>query len=1125
MPPKGAKRHSATQHHARHEAGLAQPGKRIDRQAKQKQQQQQQPHQSGQNATVNAASQRPPSSEGPSHMPPRHDLSRGSEDGWASSGASVDAGGSATTATTTTTGPADKEVGLVKRASQHAQSDTAHDGWARSMAKPEITPRRIDVNAPGNPAVHRQQRGPFHRATRLIASWPLVDTLAILIILLQTPPASLTAIQLLYATMTLAPHVSSSASFGPYGDSFASAGSASSLTAMLLADIAVFAVWLCLWTPAQNLFVEFAHAVIATSLGGRSDDRDSGIKSAVVCVGITVATHLSRGVSGPPVTGSPWTSATFSSLDDLPAAYVATRPTHAPLPGRVRVISGLHILGQGILGISRRLALGYQGDGSSRPAGEDFGVDRGPNGIATGIASVSRAREVQRARAGSTSKRESALEFVGKQCGEPIARVRTFQPFWAAAANVKAFVTKEYRSSQAANEVAAAQAKDLKELGNASFPSERGRVWATGVDSTEIVFHTSSFDIPADAIDAVDAAKPTDTGQRARENGHAVSQLSRPFHVRIDEARWPSVRIMPAEKDGDAGEAAHGDWIVEVYGLAPGSSYVCEFRRSPDDELMYRVNFSTPNTSAPDSDVNSGSPSSAVPKTLGPSSPTTTLLKSLSSAETKLDEERNAVKKLRRDHKAHLAALKKEVDGYSTRSSSCGNDDDRQRHRLQQIGHHIRQAEDAAAVVQSRFEEMGEVPEEDMAEWRGSRERWDAVREERSQAHEELTEQATRSDREKTSLQSEASNVQQKKERVQARHAKLTDQHERLHSRTGTDANAAKAGAEERDRTAALPRSSEDEHRSSIMDHYTGQVQHLHRTLQEIQLGGQHLWQQIRMIEKAYCEQKHMLTSAAPQQPPLRTPDSGLAGVVGIGHSSTAPSGRFGNFSLPVASSSTSSSPSPLVSSAHISVSARSAAAPLYQHAQEGRVRSSSMRSNRSGLAPSITAASATPEYAELPPLTHNSGNLSYDHSTAMAKTVSVNGFEYSTPPPSAPRDLRRGDSGGSGSGTGSAAGGGSGGGSTNKGMPPAATSGGTIGSMAASSGVNRSRSSSHRDRDTSSSSPYARPPQHHHHPHPHPHHPPSAPSHPQSHTVPHHHAAYSTLTSAAKGTGPVWQA
>ena len=542
-------------------------------------------------------------------MRPRHERSPGSEDGWASSGASVHAGGAAatttaTTATTATTGPADKEAGLVRRACHDAQSDTAHDGWARLMAEAEVTPRRIDVNAPGNPAVHRQQRRPFHRATRLIASWPLVDTLAILIILLQTPPASLTAIQLLYATMTLAPHVSSSASFGPYGDSFGGTGSASSLTAMLLTDIAVFSVWLCLWTPAQTLLVEFAHAVIAASLGGRSDDRDSGIKSTVVCVGITVATHLSRGVSGRPATSSPWTSATLSSLDDLPAAYVATRPTHAPLPGRVRVISALHILGQGILGISRRLASGHQGDGSSRPAAESCGVDRGPDGVVTGVASASRAREVQRARAGSSSKRDSALECVGKQRAEPTASVRRFQPFWAAAANVKAFVTKEYLSSQAANEVAAAQAKDLKKLGNASFPSERGRVWATGVDSTEIVFHTSSFDTSADvtdAADAADAAKPTDTGQRARENGHAVSQLSRPFYVRIDEVRWPSVRILPAERHGGVGEAAHGDWIVEVYGLAPGSSYVCEFRRSRDDELMYRVNFSTPSTFIPDS--------------------------------------------------------------------------------------------------------------------------------------------------------------------------------------------------------------------------------------------------------------------------------------------------------------------------------------------------------------------------------------------------------------------------------------------------------------------------------------------------------------------------------------------
>ncbi len=183
--------------------------------------------------------------------------------------------------------PADVERERVDEALRDAPSGI-DDGWNKLVPKPDAQPRRIDVNTPGNPAVHLH-RGPLQMAGRLITSWPLADTLAILIVLLQIPPTVLSIIQFLYATLTLIPHVlpsTSMAGFGGFfGDVLDGAGHVPSLTMMLLADIVVFSLWLSLWTPAQNLTLELAQAIIAASLGGRADDSDSGIRNTVICVG------------------------------------------------------------------------------------------------------------------------------------------------------------------------------------------------------------------------------------------------------------------------------------------------------------------------------------------------------------------------------------------------------------------------------------------------------------------------------------------------------------------------------------------------------------------------------------------------------------------------------------------------------------------------------------------------------------------------------------------------------------------------------------------------------------------------------------------------------------------------
>lgn len=595
MPPKGAKRHTANHHHARHEPGLAQPGKRVDRQGRQRQplQQQQQQQQRPQSAHLNASSQRPDSSDGP-QMPSRQEGSPGSSDAWLAIDPREDDGATMTRA------DADADAERVNEALRDAQSH-GEDTWTRPIPKPDMPPRRIDVNAPGNPAVHLH-RGPLQIAARLISSWPLADTLAILVVLLQIPPTVLSVIQFLYASLTLVPHVlpsTSMAGFGAFfGDVFDGAGHVPSVTMMLLADIVVFALWLSLWTPAQNLTLELAQAVIAASLGGRADDGDSGIGNTVICVGITMATHIGRH-GAQPSRPSSLTAKAAASWDALPSAFGATPIPPRPVQGPVQVISALHILGQGLLGISGRwLAEPGRRDPSRstknvhRDPTSGEGEAIGPNGAATVVTVGRQGALIQRSRSTATSKEARPSHptlKIRKGHGAPFRRL---QPFWAAAANLKTFLAKEYDNTRVNAEAASAQARDLNNLGNAAFPSEQDRIWATGIDATELVFRTSAFH----------TTLPEKAPEQIRENGHLTSS-SKPFYVRVDEAEWPSTRILHADNGADDPNG-NGKWTAEVYGLAPGLNYSCEFRRTHDDDLVYCLNLTTPGTSYADTGKN-----------------------------------------------------------------------------------------------------------------------------------------------------------------------------------------------------------------------------------------------------------------------------------------------------------------------------------------------------------------------------------------------------------------------------------------------------------------------------------------------------------------------------------------
>lgn len=525
-------------------------------------------------------------------MPPRHGSSAGSEDGSADSVPNGDGA----------TAPSIVDVDREDPDGPHLDPRQASpQNWTSRRPGASVgPPRRIDVNAPGNPAVH-VQAGPLHLATRIIAACPLADTLAILIVLLQLPPALLTVVQFLYAALTFVHHSAPSLSLGPFSDFFDSAGVMPSMGTIVLADLAVFVAWLLLWNPAQNLALELAQAVIAASLGGRYDDGDAGPRNTVICASFVMLAHLGRTKSQKSSLRPPLASAMFPDFDSMQPVLLAGQST--PSVGRTwaRVLTGLHILAQGSVVIFRRWLPRRNMGGLSQLTNKmNTESSRGTESYMDDEERINTALEPP-ADPG-TDTRRSGSEFTAKDAKElgsgmktqerQNVNVRAYQPFWAAVASTKSVVLKEYEHSQASAEAVGARAKDVDHLGNAPFRAESGRIWVTRVGSTEILFQSSLIGTQSAPAKASDHEQ--ESLQGSREEMHAA----KPFYVRVNDADWPSTRIFSTAKEEGDNDSVEGQWVAEVSGLTPGFSYTCEFRGTRDDQTLYRLNLTTQHISS-----------------------------------------------------------------------------------------------------------------------------------------------------------------------------------------------------------------------------------------------------------------------------------------------------------------------------------------------------------------------------------------------------------------------------------------------------------------------------------------------------------------------------------------------
>jgi hypothetical protein len=580
MVAKG-KKNAANQHDKRHENGNAAPGKRI---TKQKSSSQLNGHPNG----------KPQPSTPPlrSHVDDAMTQQQPASAHDAASAASVQFSSTPTTACAAAQERA--------RAASDASLDNGdacrlYDAGSGPFDHvPAAALRRGDAN--GSKYASVSMASLLSVPATILTSCPLRDVLAILIILLQLPPTVLTVVQFLFATLTFVPPqagtpLSALSAFPSFTDIFQGSGGTPSLFTTIFADAFILIIWLVLWVPVQNFFLDLAQAVIAIALGGAAAGKNGTTNSIFICLIIILSNHLFRfRPLRQHILHFLWTGLSRGGLDFLtsPPSAPTTLESFSSPHGWLRSILGVHILAQGVVRIIRR-SLSRRDATPSLPTGKKTDPEAGvlqransttldPTADVPNSSSTDGRPPGPSPAAHSKTDKASSTRRKRKQA----THVRSQQPFWAALASTKVTVLKEMESSRAANDADEANAKDANHIGNAVWRSEDDRVWVSEVGYSDISFRVNLF-----------------TGSEFQEQDEECSTVgsgidkSKPFYIRVNGADWSSTRIRQSTSLGYQGQEGTGFWVGEIFGLTALSNYYCEFVRTVDNEVFYSASLIT----------------------------------------------------------------------------------------------------------------------------------------------------------------------------------------------------------------------------------------------------------------------------------------------------------------------------------------------------------------------------------------------------------------------------------------------------------------------------------------------------------------------------------------------------
>jgi len=431
----------------------------------------------------------------------------------------------------------------------------------------------------------------------VLSSFPLLDSITLLIIFLQLPSTVLTIIHFLFATMTFVPPSTTllSASTASSLPSFTtlllqgSAGSPSILT-VIVADILVAIISIFLWPSARTLLIDFAQAVMAISLGAGNTGQTGGtLKNAAVCAGVISGVKVIRNSYE---FSDPWSVSPHPLPHDrLTSPVIGFSGISTSW---VRNALAVHIVAQGAMRALRGWLIHRPGLGNTDSvASSTTAVVSAKEG--TSITGKQKDKDPESGAAVSTASPLSLLGSGlegGRRKKKQNLIVRSRQPLWAALASTVVHIAKEVEQSQAVSEATNPEDEAVSGSSEHKAHALEGRIWVTNIGSTEINFGAGNF--PCTSVEEVGVNGYGDLGHSV--NGGKSVFI--PFFVRVNGIAWPQTEIYKPEKEGDVESADAMDrkdevWAIDITGLTPATEYDFEFVKSKGGQAFYQTSACT----------------------------------------------------------------------------------------------------------------------------------------------------------------------------------------------------------------------------------------------------------------------------------------------------------------------------------------------------------------------------------------------------------------------------------------------------------------------------------------------------------------------------------------------------
>lgn len=455
--------------------------------------------------------------------------------------------------------------------------------------------RQIDINPSGKIATIMTGGVP----STVLSSFPLLDTITLLIIFLQLPSTVLTIIHFLFASLTFVPPSTtllsaSTTSSLPSLTNLLLQGSngAPSLLTIIFADILVALLSMFLWPSARVFLIDFAQAVIAISLGaGHASQSGGTLRNAVVCAGVMGGVRV---VQGRFQLSDAWDGLQPHSDSILGGPSSGMVGRIGSSAGWIRSAIAIHIVAQGVMRATRRWLI-------RRPDTTDTSAPGSANSKETSVSPGKQKDKDPEAAAGAPSQpleRENSTAGTGgrRKKKNQIQHIRDNQPLWATMASAIVHIAKEVEQSQISSEATIPNPVETSLSGDSPLSGgEDVRVWITRIGSTDIGFSASFFGMRMGADDLY--------GMNGSMVANGIDGSGKdgtfPLFVRVNGIVWPQTDIYKAkgarDVDGENGEAmgvAEDDWTIEITGLTGATEYDFEFVKK-GLQVVYRTSACT----------------------------------------------------------------------------------------------------------------------------------------------------------------------------------------------------------------------------------------------------------------------------------------------------------------------------------------------------------------------------------------------------------------------------------------------------------------------------------------------------------------------------------------------------